>query len=156
MMLNHARTGPIVFAALATFTLLTNLVGCGSTDSLPREPVSGSVSVEGKPLAKGLITFLPSDPNVPTQGGGVITDGEYSIPKDQGLVPGKYKVVISAPESNGQAIVDKTNDMPGMAPTLAKEAIPSQYNKDTRLTAEVTAGGKNVYEFKLTNAPAGK
>lgn len=156
-MLNHARTtGSIVFATLASFTLCTSLVGCNSADGLPRESVSGTVSVEGKPLAKGLITFLPSDPDVPTQGGGNITDGKYSIPKDQGLVPGKYKVVISAPDDKPETVVDKTNDMPGMPPTLPKEVIPSRYNKESLLVAEVTAGGKNSFEYNLTNEPAGK
>jgi len=114
------------------------------------------VSVEGKPLPKGLITFLPADPETPTQGGGVIADGKYSIPKDQGLVPGKYKIVISSPSDEPEKVVDTTNNMPGMPPVVAKEAIPSQYNKDSLLTAEVKAGAKNVYEFNLTNAPAGK
>ncbi|WP_406700199.1 hypothetical protein V5E97_15350 [Singulisphaera sp. Ch08] len=155
-MLNHARTGSIVFAGFATLTLSTHLVGCGSADNLPRESVSGSVAIEGKPLAKGLITFLPSDSEIPTQGGGVIVDGKYSIPKDQGLVPGKYKIVISSTGDKPETVVDKTNDMPGMPPVLAKEAIPSQYNKESLLTADVKSGGKNVYEFNLTSASVGK
>lgn len=136
--------------------MFTSLVGCGSADSLPRESVSGSIAVEGKPLSTGLITFLPSDPDVPTQGGGAIINGKYSIPRDQGLVPGKYKVVVSSTNNKPETVVDKTNNMPGMPPILAKEAIPSQYNQKSLLTAEVTAGGKNVFEFNLTNAPVGK
>lgn len=155
-MLNRARTESIVTAAFATLWVFTNLTGCGQGDNLPREAVSGSVSIAGKPLAKGLITFLPSDSEVPTQGGGAIMDGKYSIPRDQGLVPGEYKVVISSTENKPETVVDKTNDMPGMPPILAKEAIPSQYNEKSLLTAKVTAGAKNVFEFNLTNAPAGK
>lgn len=153
---NHAQPRSIVLAAFTTLLASTHLVGCGGADDLPREPVSGTVAVEGKPLSKGLITFLPSDSEVPTQGGGPIEEGKYAIPRDQGLVPGSYKIVISSTGDKPETVVDKTNDMPGMPPKLAKEAIPSQYNQNSILTAEVKAGGKNVYEFNLTNTPVGK
>jgi hypothetical protein len=141
---------------VATVVLVTHLSGCVGSDNLPRQAVSGSVSVDGKPLGKGLITFLPSDPEIPTQGGGNIVAGEYSIPREQGLVPGKYKVVITSPEDKPEQVVDKANDMPGMPPILAKEVVPRRYNSESLLTAEVTAGGKNLFEFNLTSEPAGK
>jgi hypothetical protein len=133
--------------------VLPQLAGCGASDNLPREAVSGAVAVEGKPLKSGLITFLPNEPNTPTQGGTLVLEGKYSIPKTQGLVPGKYRVVITSPEDKPEVIVDKTNNMPGMPPVPAKEVIPKQYNSESLLTAEVTAGGKNVFEFNLVSTP---
>jgi len=133
----------------ATLIGLVTMNGCGGGDSLPREAVSGSVSVEGKPLAAGLITFLPDSPDVPTQGGAAIIDGKYEIPKAQGLVPGKYKIVISAPEDEEPAV--DPNLPPGFPPPPRKEVIPSQYNAKSLLTAEVTAGRQNVFEYNLTS-----
>jgi hypothetical protein len=135
------------------FFLLWSLAGCSSSDGLPREGVSGMVKVEGKPLKSGLISFFPSEPNTPTQGGSLVLEGKYTIPKDQGLVPGKYRVVITSPEDKPEVFVDKTNNAPGMPPIPAKEAIPKQYNTESLLTAEVTAGGKNVFEFNLVSTP---
>ena len=131
--------------------LLPSLVGCGESDKLPREAVSGSVSVEGKPLKSGLITFLPNESNTPTQGGAVVLEGKYTIPKNQGLVPGKYRIIITSPEDKPEVIVDKANNAPGMPPLPAKEVIPKQYNSESLLSAEVTAGGKNVFEFNLVS-----
>ncbi|MCA1685447.1 MAG: hypothetical protein LC745_05575 [Planctomycetia bacterium] len=155
----HPWFGPSASAVAVSFAVLgLNLAGCGGGDNLPREAVSGTVAVEGKPLKTGLITFLPDSPDVTTQGGGNVIEGKYTIPRDQGLVPGKYKVVVSSPEDKPAEITDKAfnNNAPGMPPTLPKEVIPAQYNDKTLLTAEVTAGGKNVFEFNLITAPAGK
>jgi hypothetical protein len=143
-------------STLSLAFLVTSLVGCGDSDKLPREAVSGSVSVEGKPLKTGLITFLPNESNTPTQGGAVVIEGKYTIPKNQGLVPGKYRIVITSPEDKGEIIFDKTNNAPGLPPIPAKEVIPRQYNSESLLSADVAAGGKNVFEFNLVSAPVGK
>jgi hypothetical protein len=139
----------------ALLVLLLVQTGCGGGDNLPREAVSGGVTVEGTPLKSGLITFIPNDENTPTQGGGVVLDGRYSIPRNQGLVPGKYRVVITSPDDK-PPILDKTNNAPGLPPIPGKEVIPSQYNTESLLTAEVTAGAKNVFEFNLVKTPPGK
>jgi len=142
-------------SAVALALLGFSPAGCGDRDNLPREAVSGGVTVEGKPLKSGLITFIPNEDNTPTQGGGVVLDGKYSIPRNQGLVPGKYRVVITSPDEK-PPVLDKTNNAPGLPPIPGKEVIPSQYNTESLLTAEVTAGGKNVFEFNLVSTPVGK
>jgi len=143
-------------STLSLACLLPNLVGCGESDKLPREAVSGTVSVEGKPLKSGLITFVPNESNTPTQGGALILEGKYTVPKNQGLVPGKYRIIITSPEDKGEIIFDKTNNAPGLPPIPAKEVIPRQYNSESLLSAEVTAGGKNIFEFNLVSTPVAK
>jgi hypothetical protein len=146
--------GWLVPAAIAALGLL-NLAGC-SGDNLPREAVSGSVTIDGNPLKSGAITFVPNGPDIPSQGGTPVVDGKYSIPRAQGLVPGKYKVVISSGEGTPEKKVDTATDMPGMPPIPAKQAIPPQYNAASILEATVTAGGKNQFDFNLTGGPRGK
>src|SRR5688572_30210799 len=105
--------------AAAAFLLIQCLVGCnGDSDGLPREAVTGTVAVEGKPLAQGLITFLPASSEVTTQGGSIVVGGKYEIPTAQGLVPGKYKVVITSPDDKGAVITDTTNNAPGLPPII--------------------------------------
>lgn len=63
-MRNDTR-GKVIASATAAL-LLFHLVGCGG-DGLPREPVSGSITVDGKPLKSGMVMFTPTDPSMPTQ-----------------------------------------------------------------------------------------
>ncbi|MBX6316313.1 MAG: hypothetical protein IRY99_25890, partial [Isosphaeraceae bacterium] len=65
--------------------------GCSSqTDDLPREPVSGKVTLDGKPLATGMITFTPTGGTEPSRPETVVTaliqDGAYSLPRAQGPI----------------------------------------------------------------------
>jgi hypothetical protein len=136
--------------ALALALLLPGVLGCGASDNLPREAISGSVSVEGKPLESGLVVFNPEAAETPTQGGAAVVAGKFSIPREQGLVPGKYKVVVSAAGGTPEKQVDTTNNMPGMPPVPAKEIIPKEFNTNSLLTAEVKAGVKNEFSFNLT------
>jgi hypothetical protein len=156
-MCRHYRCWPIVSAAAVAF-LMPSVAGCNGVESLPREAVSGSVSIDGKPVKIGVITFLPDSPAVPTQGGGTITEGKYAIPQAEGLVPGKYRIVITSPEDKPEVFPDKdfNNNAPGMKPVRRKQIVPSQYNSKSVLTAEVRAGSPNAFEFNLTGTPIGK
>src|SRR5438128_1674635 len=74
-------------------------VGCGSDDGLPRQAVTGSVSLGGKPLASGTINFMPADPTGEvTPVAAIISDGVYSISRADGPIPGAYRVSISSPQ----------------------------------------------------------
>jgi hypothetical protein len=150
------RTNARMKATVGLALLLgVNLVGCGR-DGLPREAVSGTVSLNGQPLETGIITFVPQDPDTPTQGGTTIAGGAYEIPRAQGLVPGKYKVIISSGEGSEEKPVEDLSELgPGMPPEPAEEAIPSQYSGNTVLEASVTAGGRNQFEFTLNKAGGG-
>ncbi|MEW4571148.1 hypothetical protein AB1L88_25030 [Tautonia sp. JC769] len=143
--------------ATAGFALVlsVHLIGCGG-DGLPREGVSGTVTLNGQPLETGIITFVPEDPNTPTQGGTTIANGAYDIPRAQGLVPGQYKVIISSGEGSEEKPVEDLGEFgPGMPPVPAEEAIPSTYSGNTVLQANVTAGGDNRFEFTLAKSGGG-
>jgi hypothetical protein len=124
--------------------------GCaGSEDDLPREAVSGTVTLDGKPLADGSIQFTPATNAGGTAvgGGSTIENGRFSIAREKGLVPGSYKVAISAADQ-------KKRDEPTKGPVnkrsgLAKELIPAKYNSQTTLTAEIKKGGSDDLKFDL-------
>jgi hypothetical protein len=61
------------------------------------------------------------------------------IPKDHGLVPGKYRVVISAGDRNTPASEDGG---PGPKNIFSKERIPADYNTETKQIVEVQAGAR--------------
>jgi hypothetical protein len=122
--------------ALGMAALLA-LAGCSGNDG----KVSGTVTVDGKPLENGSILFVPVDGKTPTTGGS-IKEGHYSV-----RVPiGKMKVSISAPKVVGRKKIYPTPDSPEMPVT--KEALPSRYNEETSLTLDVQPG-KIQKDFEL-------
>ncbi|MCL6508147.1 MAG: hypothetical protein K6T59_14115 [Bryobacteraceae bacterium] len=90
--------------------MLALLPGCGS-DPSGRQPVRGTVKVNGTPLELGDISFQPLEGQA-TASGAPIRAGEYAIPREQGLAPGKYRVVLHAPAPGTGGQVDP-NALPG-------------------------------------------
>jgi hypothetical protein len=88
------------------------VVGCGSGDP-KRHALSGSVIVEGTPVAKGTISFLPAPGNNAQPAHTSIEDGKYRFSKANGPFAGSHRVVIG--------IKTSPNDEP-TAPTEAGEA----------------------------------
>jgi hypothetical protein len=133
--------------------MLAALVGCGGGDALPREAISGTVSLDGQPLKEGVIQFMPAVTAAGggTVAGGSILDGKFDVPRDQGPTPGPYSVTILSGGAGAEPLPPGT--MPGEGPTKkpAREKIPAKYNAQTTLTAEVKKGGpNNAFKFDLT------
>lgn len=135
-------------AAALTAAAFSGCAG-GSADDLDRQNVYGNVTLDGAPLAKGIISFDPAEGSPGTvSAGGVVTDGSYNIDRAHGLTPGKYRVSIkSAGHDDG---IDPTA-APGAPPPrkkAAKDPIPAEYNTQSTLTAEVGSGATKV-DFDL-------
>jgi hypothetical protein len=137
--------------ALAPFLAALGLIaGCsGSRDDLPREPVAGTVTMDGQPLAEGAIQFSPAagaegrvtSATVP------IENGQFSIPRAEGLVPGSYKVSISAVPVPRDTRIKATFGKKKATPF--KELIPAKYNTKTILTGEIKRGGASGLKYDL-------
>ena len=126
--------------------------GCGD-NPLGRHAISGSVTVDGQPLAKGNISFQPTE-NQPTSSGAVIAGGKFSIPRDSGLAVGKYRVVVNAavPGTEGKAV--PADAQPGDPPPPAQEMIPADWNTASKHTIEVKREGP--FNFPLEIATKAK
>jgi hypothetical protein len=130
--------------ALSGFVVL---LAAGCTEPGGLQPVSGTVTFEGKPLDQGAIQFLPFGAG-PTESGAGIKDGKYSIPAANGLSPGRYKVTVFSYDETGPKV--PREEIPGDPGGMQfKERIPARYNTETTLTAEVVAGQKNEFNFQL-------
>jgi hypothetical protein len=130
--------------AAAPFLLFV-LVGCGGGDN--REGLSGTVTLNGKNLDRGVITFV-SEGNSPTQASAVVENGQYAIPQPQGLAPGKYKVSISSPD--GKTPDADPNAAPGPSGNFAsKDRIPAKFNIQSKLEVEVKKGDPNKFDFSI-------
>jgi hypothetical protein len=116
--------------------LLYGAAGC--TQGPKYYPVSGTVTLDGKPLEHGDIFFVDvsgrygPDP-------GKIADGRFQFKAKAG----KKRVEISA-----------SKIFPGGAKGAGGEPVPEEslspeYNTKSKLTGEVNPEGANTFEFKL-------
>lgn len=119
--------------------------GCGPADD-GRRAVSGSVTFQGKPLDRGNIMFISPTGSL-SQTGAAITAGRYQISKQQGLLPGRYKVAISS--ADGDVPADP-NTPPGPSGNFTSvDRIPAEYNTESKLEAEVKDISENVLDFTI-------
>ena len=135
---------------LAVIPLLLALYGCDSS-GMKYAPVTGKVTMDGKPLAKVSVVFSPlpkpgSDIAGNTAGGVTDENGQYTLKTStpdgglkDGAQVGKHKVRISLQETRGEG--DRS---------VTREKLPKKYNEQTTLTADVTAGGPPI-DFPLTS-----
>jgi hypothetical protein len=78
-----------MFRAAIGTSLLALLSGCFSSST---GTVSGSVTFNGKPLEKGLVTFSPAAAKGGTAGGEIVA-GRFDV---QEIVPAQYQVSVAA------------------------------------------------------------
>ncbi|MEX1041815.1 MAG: hypothetical protein WDZ51_14345 [Pirellulaceae bacterium] len=130
-------------SALISFFLLVPLVGCGNS-STPRESVSGTVTLEGQPLVDGSILFSPQGDG--PSAGGEIVNGQYTLARELGPAPGKYRVEISSWRSTGKSIYDAASERE--EETLVS-VIPPRYNSRSELQVEIEPGKENRFDFEL-------
>jgi len=132
----------------ATILVLTTVSGCGSSETLNRQPLSGSVTFDGKPLASGAILFEPATQESGTAVGAVIRTGTFAISQKEGPVPGSYRVRIYA-SSGIQA--RPTKGQTERSPRPMVEFLPEHYNAKTELLADVTGLRPNRFRFDLSS-----
>lgn len=134
------KTGATVFSLL--------LAGCGPADGLNRQAVSGVVTLDGQPLAQGAILFEPLSRESGTAIGATIRRGAFAISRNQGAVPGTYRVRIYA--SSGKQAAP-ANGQTERTPRPMIERLPARYNTRSMLHADVVARPQNSYLFDLTS-----
>jgi hypothetical protein len=135
------------FLARVCFLLTTvNLcVGC-SGNPAGRYAITGTVNLDGSPLAKGNIGFSPLESGRASSGA-VIVDGKFSIPADKGLPVGKYRVEVHAAAPGGPAA--DPNAEPGSGPPPPKELIPPDWNETSKQTIDVKKEGPFNFAFEI-------
>ena len=126
------------------------IAGCGSSDGLNRQAVTGIVTCDGKPIPAGAILFEPETYQSGTAVGGTVRKGSFTIAERDGPVPGAYKVRIYMSSGVQAAPAEGQSDR---SPRPMVEFLPEQYNAKTELRAEVSDGGANRFRFSLSSNP---
>ena len=153
---------------IAGFMVCLVRVGCAS-DEIPLVPVSGKVTLDGKPLPHKLVQFVPL-PGTPGVGGARNTDanGAYtilairpgSLSDEEGIPAGDYKVVITEPQILIETPLPEADSEGNPAPAIAspedfqkrrhRSGIPRKYTSQetTDLRATVPPEG-GIFDFDL-------
>lgn len=130
---------------MAVAAFAAGLWGCGSADDYARIPVQGRITLDGRPLESGTISFAPLNAGPSTQG--AIADGAYAIGRSTGPAAGTYRVEIHSMRPTGRRVPD--NDNPGETIEEVRNAIPDRYNVRSELRAEVKTGAGTPIDFAL-------
>lgn len=112
--------------------LLVGLLAFAGCNGQSMADVSGTVKVDGQPLAQGAILFTPVDGKTQTAGG-TIDNGHYSV-----MVPvAAMRVSISQ-----MKFLRKRNLYGPGSPeyTQNQEGLPARYNEKTELRLDVKPG----------------
>jgi hypothetical protein len=108
--------------------------------------VAGTITVDGKPLEHGIISYVPAD------GAGEpitveVRDGKYELQ----IVTGDKQVQISAPVVIGKRKESDAPDAPLV--DITEESLPDKYHVKTELTFEVQAGA-NTKDWSVESKKA--
>jgi hypothetical protein len=129
--------------------LLSGLVlffaGCS-----PRPTVTGLVKVDGEPLARGSIEFVPVDDKGAiaadrgTGGGATIKEGTYLLEK--GLTVGRYRVEIQGIRATARKVLNPLLPAEYIQEEVA--VVPPKFNEQSTLFREVSVGSNQI-DFDL-------
>ncbi|QEG33935.1 hypothetical protein [Bythopirellula goksoeyrii] len=132
--------------------LLICTIGC---DDSPIREISGTVTLDGKPLETGEILFKPLSGSTGPTAGSEIENGSYQIPAvTQGLrVGNEYQVEITSMVGSGRMSPDP-NDPTGQR-ELLENVIPERYNTSTTLQVTISSDrAANNIDFELESKPS--
>jgi hypothetical protein len=119
---------------------LAALPGCEGAG--PRTyAVSGTVTLDGRPLDDADVYLFPLDPNVSADAGKV-KGGKFAFRAKAG----RKRVEIHA----SRVVPGQKTPMGG---PVKEESLPPRYNKASTLTADVRPGGDNRFTFALHCGP---
>jgi hypothetical protein len=113
--------------AIVVLAAILGLAGCGGGPKLV--PVSGTVTLNGKPMKDAEILFLPdpsSKDGLPAQDQ-TGPEGNYKVMTlgRAGVVPGKYKVVVTLSTVDASKIPGSFKDDPYMGKLVVEGPAPA-------------------------------
>jgi hypothetical protein len=131
------------------------VAGCSDRPKLAK--VKGTVTLDGKPLAAGSVTFEAKGVRSAT---GKIINGEIvevtTYDTGDGAPVGSHRIAVSATADAGAAVVanpGESSKVPKSEYMSGKSLIPTAYNDPgtSGLTAEIKSG-ENTVELKLLSS----
>jgi hypothetical protein len=137
------------FAAFCGLSIALAFAGCGDSHG-GRVEITGTVKLRGQPIRDGaILTFVPMEKQG-TEAQATTEKGQFKIPQQNGLRPGKYFVQATAADAKTAANPDP-NAGPGPGGgtnTFFKELVPKAWN-DKKHEVTVTKEGPNNFDIDI-------
>lgn len=133
------------------------LCGCSSVSDAPfeRADVSGTVTLDGELLDEGFVRFVPIEGTTGPKVTAPIDRGLFILPPELGPVIGRHRVEIESTDDGGLAMDDEEALERILAqqgkPRIDIVRVPAAYNKQSTLTAEISAQTPNDFNFQLVS-----
>lgn len=127
--------------------------------SLPLAPVTGSVTVGGRPVGQGRITFQPVDGRRPSSSR-LAADGRYvlgTFAAGDGAVVGDHAVTIDARATDGPQPTSLADELerPNPQTSSVRWLVPERYASASTSPLRATVGpGRNVLDFDVPASEA--
>lgn len=143
---------------LTAAVLMVAAVGCNGS-KFKMVPVSGTVTLDGEPLANAVVSFQPAatdgDNSGPGSSGRTDADGKFTLAtqtkeRDPGAIVGSHTVRISKPRGATDQPADVTGDEDVYD---TADVVPVWYNLKTTLSFTVGEEGTDAADFALSKKP---
>lgn len=149
MINSSARAGmerPRVFAAVAVVSCALAVAGCGSRGMTT---IRGVVTLDGKPIEKAIVQFIPEKGDAKTAVALTDRDGRYAVAVD----PVPFRVTIVAQQIVGQKKDDANPN--GSLIDIYEDVIPPHSTKvvGPPFQVEAVAGTETTADFRMTSKP---
>jgi hypothetical protein len=138
------------FALCAFAVMGLSFAGCSKKGD-GRVEVTGSVKLKGTPIKEGTISFEPLEGQA-TGATAMINDGSYNVPRESGLLPGKYLIRVSAGDGKTPVNLVDPDHPPGPTGStniVSKDLIPADWNVDSKQERTVSKDSPNRIEFEI-------
>ena len=137
-------------SCLVLALLIFLIGGCGLFSS---EAIHGNVALDGQPITQGSIAFIPTGSTRGASAGCHIVDGAYRLAANSPPLEGKYKVEIRSMLPTGRKILEPPPAPRGTTMDEFRESVPTMYNANTTLTAEITKSTRQFDFLELQSKP---
>ena len=134
----------IAFCCVLAFGVIG---GCGGHQRPERAVVSGTVTLNGEPIPKGGIQFIPTATTDAPVNTATIDNGAYLADARGGLLVGTYRIEIYAYRDNPEVREPKPD---AQLPRALGSNVPrrqyldKRHNADSQLTITIEQGQKTV------------
>lgn len=143
----------VPFTSLLFALVALTFHGCSSGREGPqRAEVKGVVHLNGQPLEKGVIRFIPDGNTTGPQATVPIQNGKFAAEDRFGPVVGFHRVEIESTDDGGYAMDDEQAIQKLRKAGIKKievVKVPAVYNERSTLQQVVTESGPNEFQFYL-------
>ena len=141
MIFSHRAAAAVTVA----FCIAMGLAGCNNGPPTPKTyPVSGEVTLDGKPMKSGEVTFVSVADGI--RDSVQVVDGKFAGEVMAGNRQIEIRSYVPVKVNNAMYASSDVNGEPSM-----ENIIPAKYNTNTTMTETVKEGENAPFKFEVTS-----